>query len=92
MREEFFVGTSLNLTLTQTLALTYLYLSSPHILEGTPGFLLELFHRGPCCLGRVVLATRASDQSRSPFTRKGYPKPLAHRKALLPGSGFISKT
>ncbi len=55
------------------------------------GYLLELFHRGPCRLERVVLAARASDRSRRPLTRMGYPRPLAHSQALLPSSEFTSK-
>ena len=37
------------------------------------------------------MAARASERSHRPLTRRGYPRPLAHSQALLPGSGFTSK-
>ncbi len=60
--------------------------------SGVPlGYLLELFHRGPCLLEWVFLAARASKRSHRLLTRKGYPRPLGRSQALLPGSGFTSK-
>ncbi len=56
------------------------------------GYLLELFLGGPCLLEWVFLAARASKRSHCLLTRRGYPRPLAHSQALLPGSGFTSKT
>jgi hypothetical protein len=86
------MGPSLFVTLAHTYSQIHT-LFFPVYTQGVPlGYLLELFHRGPCFLGRVVLAAGASDRSHCPLNCRGYPRPLAHSQALLPGSGFTSKT
>jgi hypothetical protein len=39
----------------------------------------------------LISLLRASERSHRVLTHKGYPRPLAHSQALLPGSGFTSK-
>ncbi len=79
------------MSLTHKHTLTHTYPS--RIYSRVPlGYLLELFHRGPCLLEWVFLAIWAFKRSHRLLTHRGYPRSLAHSQALLPGLGFTSKT